>query len=239
MDRIMKQRPCLAIGISLQILTSLLIGLNHASAHQGDRIFPIFEITDDMLELIDLDDGSIDEWEALIEPSLTTLDFTRNIFDRSTLNSETVAYDPSDLDFRVWLGWNDTHSRLYVSGQFADDVHVRERRKGTEALDGLYLDVDGDHSGGEYRFFSGPRSGETMTQAQSYSAPFLFEPEFSIGLDYNPHGKPHEFYWAGELPYAHGGDGAAGEFPIVWTVEFFITPFDFLNEFQENSVISE
>ena len=53
-------------------------GSSHAFAHQGERIIPVFEITDDMLELIDLDDGSIDEWEALFEPSVRALDFIRS-----------------------------------------------------------------------------------------------------------------------------------------------------------------
>ena len=64
----MKASPCGAIGISLLTLGSLLIGSLNASAHQGDRIFPVFEITDDMLELIDVKDGRIEEWEELWEP---------------------------------------------------------------------------------------------------------------------------------------------------------------------------
>ena len=123
----MKVSPFGAIGISMLTLGSLLIGSIHASAHQGNRIYPIYEITDDMLEFIDLEDERIDEWEELFEPSITTLDFTRSIFDRNTSKRETVSYDPSDLDFQIWMGWNDTHNRLYVSGQFADDIHVRDR----------------------------------------------------------------------------------------------------------------
>ena len=66
------------------MVVSLIAGSTPALAHQGERIYPIFEITDDMLELIDLEDGRIDEWEELFEPSITILDFTRNIFDRNT-----------------------------------------------------------------------------------------------------------------------------------------------------------
>ena len=228
----------LLLGFFCIIQISLLLGSFHASAHRGDRVIPIYEITDDMLEFIDLDDGSIDEWDELFEPTLTTLDFTRQILDRNTLNRETVAYDPADLDFRIWLGWNDTHNRLYVSGQFADEVHVRER-KSFEELDCLYWHVDGDHSGGPYQFFSGERSQESLRHAQSYTAPFEYEPELSVGLRYNSFGEPYEFDWAGYPPYAQGGDGAAGEFPIVWVVEFFITPFDYLDDDPEGSVISE
>ncbi len=221
----------------------VLLGSFHALAHRGDRVIPIFEITDDMLEVIDLYDGSIDEWDELFEPTLTTLDFTRQILDRNTLNRETVAYDPADLDFRIWLGWNDTHNRLYVSGQFADDVHVRHRKSRHEEIDCLYAGIDGDHSGGQYRFFSGERLQEGLRHAQSYSSPYVYEPEFSVGMTNDPFGEPYEFDWAGDPPYAQGGDGAAGEFPVVWVIEFFVTPFvtpfDYLNDDPEGSVASE
>ncbi|MCY3762145.1 MAG: hypothetical protein OXH50_12920 [Gemmatimonadetes bacterium] len=37
-----------------------------AGAHTGDRVFPIPELIDEMLEEILLDDGSIDEWYDLV-----------------------------------------------------------------------------------------------------------------------------------------------------------------------------
>ena len=46
---------------------------------------------------------------------------------------------------------------------------------------------------------------------------------------YNTFGEPFEFAWAAELPYGFGRDGAEGENPVVWNVEFFITPFDLLD----------
>ena len=236
----MKVSPCGAIGISLLTLGSLLIGSLNAPAHQGDRIFPIYEITDDMLELIDVKDGRIGEWEELWEPSLTTLDFTREVFDRTGNRSEaeTVSNDPSDFDFRMWMGWNDTNNRLYVSAQVADDIHVRERT-GNHSLDYMYFHVDGDHSGGQYSYFTGDQYRDNLAHAQTYTAPFIFQPELSLGLSYNSFGEPYEFAWAGELPFAYGGDGADGENPVVWTVEFFITPFDVLDYDPENSMVSE
>ena len=192
-----------------------------------------------MLELIDLDDGRIDEWEELFEPSITTLDFTRKIFDRNTSKRETVSYDPSDLDFQIWLVWNDTHNRLYVSGRFADDIHVREPSSINQGPDVMFLYVDGDYSGGQYNFLTGDRYRDNFVSAQTYSAPFFAQPELSLGLNYNSFGEPFEFSWAGEFPYAYGGDGAEGENPIVWNVEFFITPFDLLDSDPENSTISQ
>lgn len=219
----------------------LVLGSVHSSAHQGERIFPVFEITDDMLELIEVKDGRIDEWEELWEPSLTTLDFNLEVWARdtgSTSEIETVSIDPSDFDFRMWMGWNDANNRLYVSAQVADDIHVRERT-GNHSLDYMYFHVDGDHTGGRYVGFTGEQYPDNFAHAQTYTAPFFFQPELSLGLSYNDFGEPYEFAWAGELPFASGGDGADGENPVVWTVEFFITPFDVLNYDPENSMVSE
>ncbi len=55
----------------------LLIGpALSAGAHVGGRVFPIPELTDEMLAEIQLD-GFVEEWSDLIgEPTLTLLDFT-------------------------------------------------------------------------------------------------------------------------------------------------------------------
>ncbi len=59
-----------------------------AIAHEGDRVVPILEITDDMLAQIDLRDGTTDEWPDLLgEPTLKTIDFEMDDF----------SYDPYQL----------------------------------------------------------------------------------------------------------------------------------------------
>ena len=69
-------------------------------AHIGDRVYPVVYLSDEMLEKIDLRDGLVDEWyEVVGEPSMTMLDF-------ASLDPEGSP-DPSDLDFRIWLGWHD------------------------------------------------------------------------------------------------------------------------------------
>ena len=201
----------------------------NAEAHQGDRIFPIYEITDDMLQLIDLKDGRIDEWEELFEPSLTTLDFT------ASSDRVIAPFDPSDIDFRIWLGWNGTHSRVYVAIQAADDSYM-VRVKFPQVEDYLSLNVDGDHSGGRYQFFSGPRYRDSFGHAQRYIAPSLWDLDRSVGLLHDPEGLE----WVNYPPYIDGGVGAVGENPVFWNVEFYVTPFDALiwND-QERSVVSE
>ena len=130
-------------------------------AHKGDRIIPIFEITNEQLELIDLEDGSIDEWEDFGEPSLTTLDFSRFSYP----DGEDFDHDLSDFDFRIWLGWNATHSRIYGSIQAADDSY--RGFDDASRVDGPLFYLDGDHSGGEYAYLE--EDHLNMQQAQAYA----------------------------------------------------------------------
>ena len=178
-------KPATAVGCAVMVL--LISGPYIAPAHQGERLILVFEITDDMLELINVKDGSIEEWEELFEPSLTALDFHASILDSETLDWERVSYDPSDLDFRMWLGWNATENRLYGSLQAADDYHA-VREKILQRQDAMYFGVDGDHSGGTYRFFSGERVWDSMGQSQEYAAPSLWDMDRSVGLLYDPEG---------------------------------------------------
>lgn len=84
------------LSTPVMILVSLPV-----QAHKGDRIIPIFEITDEQLELVDIEEGSIDEWEDFAEPSLTTFDFSRF----STL-VETIwpTISPTSFSESGWAG---------------------------------------------------------------------------------------------------------------------------------------
>ena len=82
-------------------------------AHLGDRVVPIHEIPEESFSEIDLHDGDIDDWLTVIgEPSLTGLDLTAD------LSGDGEEYDPSDLDFRIWLAW------YRGPDQFADGLLV-------------------------------------------------------------------------------------------------------------------
>ena len=47
-----------------------------AQAHWGDRVYPVYELTESMLRDIDVTDGLIDEWQEIGPPSATGLDFS-------------------------------------------------------------------------------------------------------------------------------------------------------------------
>ena len=94
----------------------LIAAGSSVQAHWGDRVYPIYELTESMLADIDVTDGLIDEWQEIGPPSATGLDFS--VFSLW----EEPEYDPSDLDFRLWLGWSASQSRIYVALACVDNV---------------------------------------------------------------------------------------------------------------------
>ena len=146
----------LCIDKPLRIAFVLLIGsVLSAGAHVGGRVFPIPELTDEMLAEVQLD-GFVDEWSGLIgEPAMTLLDFTPELG-----IAPPGSIDPSDIDFQVWLAWHDEPARLYVAFVAADDSYKNTHTWDVDWIgsfkdemannrnDAIILGVDGDHSGG-------------------------------------------------------------------------------------------
>ena len=194
-----------------------------AGAHSGGRVFPIAELTDEMLEQIQLDDGMVDEWFELIgEPAMTLLDF-------QTLTNY-MAPDPSNLDFRIWLAWHDDPDRLYVAFAASDDLYRNDHdydapdggRSSIEMHDSITLAFDGDHSGG--KGFRGGNStleeeiGRTQRYeaiARTVSGPLIDTPGGARGLS-----------WKVFPPYGDAGGGAFGEAPTISVIELYVTPHD-------------
>ena len=174
--------------------------------------------------------------ETVGEPVLTPLDFDLapdGSYDR---------FDPSNLDFRIWLGWS-REGRIHVAAQFADDVYFNEYGFGPSDL--LTLIVDGDHTGGLYLPFSLSRPPEEAEdplennmQAQAYQAvsraagdPMVDMVTTTLFVDER---------WMVEPPFARGGGGVFGENPAYWSVEFYVTCFDRLNHLSpEDSDVSQ
>ena len=141
----------------------LLIGLDYSAAHVGDRLYPIFYLTDEMMEGIRVDDGTVDEWYELVgEPNLSILDF------HETQNNS--QYDPSDMDFRIWLAWHDDPVRIYLAFVGSDDAYENNHDYDANfpqnliiAHDSIELIVDGDHSGGPgYKTNTDPTEEESL-----------------------------------------------------------------------------
>ena len=203
-----------------------------------DRVYPIPELTDEMRSRIDVKDVSVDDWaEVLGEPTLTPLDLRTP--------SWTSEYDPSSLDFRIWLAWHDGGNHLFVATELIDDVvneHVYDRN-GPFPHDISHGDltvwffVDGDRSGGSYVAEDHPYP---MQQAQWYDA---------FPGTYTNHSNDTNIIlsrvsdladWVHLPPYADGGGGMTDSNPVFGVVEFYVTPFDRLIwDDQEQSIVSD
>ncbi len=208
----------------LLIALATLLGLAPgAHAHAGDEIYPFLELLDEDLERIDLNDGSVDDWlEVIGEPSLTAVDF-------HWLNH---PYDPSELDFRIWLAWHQGSNTFWVAMERFDDLYFN-RYEGGGLGEMWFQDsniafmVDGDHTGGKYGESLGPdcerctpeRVLARNRQAQRWMA--IAEAPDGELLDYDGFSE-----WVVREPYALAGSGVIGHSPAITVVEFKVTPFD-------------
>ena len=206
--------------------------VHSAQAHLGDRIFPIYEISDEDLMEIDVRDGSIEDWEEIVgEPSVHGVESISLPWRGEDL---VPLYDPSEFDFRIWLGWNDRSNLLLFGIETVDDEYVNEYVD--EYPDGnifmmffrndvVSFLVDGDHSGGEYNRVDPAWTDEEKKlniyrTAQTYFA--IAEAPDGRYVGYLGAGED----WVNVQPYTDGGGRAMGESPTVSVIEFFVTPFD-------------
>ena len=213
---------------SLKGIPVLLLWLAvSAGAHGSDRVFPIPELTDEMLEEIRLDDGSVDEWFDLVgEPTMTLLDFQDP--------AGNPLPDPSELDFRIWLAWHDDPDRLYVAFVSSDDEYSNphDYDPGSRLLehDSIALAIDGDHRGGHGgvdNTITQEDWGDFHGQAQLYEA--VARTVTGIPTLNAPDVLRHTggFSWTVFPPYGEGGGGVAGENPTVSVIELYVTPYDY------------
>ncbi len=197
-----------------------------AGAHVGDRLYPVFELTDEMLAGIRID-GSIDEWiELLGEPAMTALDFRKT--------GEHAPPDPSTLDFWIWLAWHGEPARFYVAFVASDDVYENTHdydvalRSGDG--DSIELAIDGDHSGGRGAGQGGHSHEEWLElvgQTQGYYAAARTASGSTLTLDVGMLTYATEAgAWMAQPPYGEGGGSVAGETPVISVIELYVTPFD-------------
>ena len=202
----------------------VLVFAGLAEAHSGDRLYPFYELTDEMLEKIDIHDGLIDEWYEVGEPSMTLLDFK--------VLRDLRPLDPSNLDFRIWLAWHGEPDRIYAAFIIADDEYRNEHGYMEEwpknvmfNHDSVVFQLDADHSGGSEK---GRNIGETQRYsavARTASGPLL---DNEMRADHPGRrvsgGIPDS--WKVRPPYGDAGGMAAGENPTVSVIEMYVTPYD-------------
>ena len=167
-----------------------------AQTHWGDRVYPVYELTESML--------------------------FHNLF-------KEPGYDPSTLDFRLWLGWSASPSRIYAALACVDDAGVNRTNYDPEGqsvpLDGFNFWVDADHSGGGFFPTAAPDSEEYKLQADAQVQGYGIWPDVPPGEN-NILGMSSWADWPTEPPFGHGFGISHGENPSVWGVEFYLTPFD-------------
>ncbi len=220
--------------LAIPILISAVV----AHAHIGDQIYPFYELLDEDLDRIDLTDGSVEDWyEVIGEPSLTASDFLWQ-FGR---------YDLSDVDFRIWLAWNQGSGTLWIAMERFDDLYINNYDgAGLHAMhrwdSSLEFMVDGDHTGGVYGFLLGINCEECTDeevlwnnrQAQRWIA-IAEAPGGGDILDYDGASD-----WVIREPYAVAGGGVIGESPATTVTEFKVTPFDdLIYDDEEASEVSQ
>ena len=217
----------------------VLIMIGVAEAHSGNRLYPFYELTDKMLEKIDLHDGFIDEWYEIGEPNMTLLDFKTN--------RNFISPDPSNLDFRIWLAWHDRLNRIYAAFVVSDDEYKNDHdwsagEWSTKTLinsnDSIRLYLDADHSGGR-GFVDGvdlPKEEwhQIYGESQSYSAISQTVSGSTLADDLI-NSQP----WHTHPPYGDAGGSVSGENPVVWVVEMYVTPRDGWGDSVESTPFSE
>ena len=220
----------------MYILLFALLLVGPAYAHVGDRIYSIPEISDADLDRFDLHDTSLDDWRSiLVEPSLWATDFVADL-----TVGEGAPYDPADMDYQFWLGWNGSTDRLYVAMERTDDTFVNEYDGGNLGdlwrHDGHFeLFVDGDHSGGDIRGSGDLTEEERLLESNRTGQQYVASAHAPDGKHINcmgailpgPGSKIRSgSEWVFSLPYADGGGCAFGETPSVSIFEGYVTPFD-------------
>ena len=212
----------------------LFISTAIAAAHSDNRVFPFYQLTDEMLEKIDIHDGSVEEWHEIGEPSMTLLDF-------QTVDN-FIPPDPSNLDARIWLAWHDESNRIYAAFVIIDDTYhiTNDVTKPMYWSDSVTLSIDADHSGGSGRSqVVDHTDAELMNIAgrtQRYTA--IAEPESGPTLDNQvpesqTNGKGIPTSWKVYPPYGDAGGMAAGENPTLSVIEMYVTPYDSWGDWED------
>jgi hypothetical protein len=209
-------------------MLALILGLaSGATAHIGDSIFLFYEIPDADVADIDFNDGTVDDWRDVVgDPSVTAADFL------PLAVGDGAGYDPNDMDYQIWFGWNESTNTIWGAMERTDDVYVNEYEGGNTGdfwrWDScMELMIDGDHTGGAYADASNclDCDEEALNLFDNRQAQqFLTLSDTPDGQAIGYHGKAQT--WFILPPYADGGGSSAGTSPVISYNEFYVTPMD-------------
>ena len=142
-----------------------------------------------------------------------------------------AQYDPADLDYRIWLGWNGNLGTIWLGMERIDNTYINEYAGGNLGRlwrhDGIDFMLDGDHTGGDYYTLAADENWtdeERDLNINRTAQQYLAIGDTPDGRHVGYMGKGTE--WVNSLPYADGGGGSTGDGPTTTIIEFFVTPFD-------------
>lgn len=203
-----------------------LAAAGRAGAHIGDRIYLIPELTDAQTATVDLRDGSVADWRALLgEPALTAQDFYAH-----PGVGDGAPYDPADLDYSIWLGWNRTGGQVWCALERKDDVYIAPgpgvQPRDFWQYDSVEFMLDGDQSGGNY--YNGPEGYPWMPAEQELQMERTAQQYLVVAdaADDPKVGTIGSGTWATVPPFADAGGASSGSAPTTTISEFYVTPFD-------------
>ena len=174
-------------------------------------------VSADRIEL----DGQTVEWSELGPPLLTPVDFhipepRQGIFGNPNTFREHVPlyseYDPDNLDFRIWMGW-DQPGRIFVAAEFQDDFVRDDPTPLFVRSDGIALSVTPQDREGDRQYYA--------------VRPSWIKPMPYVGNDE---------VWSTLAPFSLGA--WSDTTPTSWAVEFFVTVFDVMAG-PDDSIITE
>lgn len=216
-----------------------------AAGHLGDRVYPIFELPSS--DLPDLHDGTLEDWEAVLVPSLDQPDFLSRI--RNGNEGGLEALEQHEIALEVYLAWHYASQRIFV-GVYRFDAYYRSRlppepppadfdHADTDCCgyyDHVEVFVDGDHGGEQSTAFSGTANQKAVidnVKSQAYQVVPEAEGDRRIRLyGYGP-------VWALDPPYSDAGGFRVGESPSLSGYEIAVTPWDALQADPAGSVRSK
>ena len=203
----------------------LILGLTSgANAHIGERVYLLFEMLDEDTGDLDFTDGTVEDWEDVVgEPNFLPTD----LYQDPTVG-DGAQYDPADLDYRIWSGWNATNGTIWFAMERIDNVYFGREYDGSSPwnYEAIECMLDGDHTGGDY---TGNANPDWTAEESKLNNNRTAQQYIAVADD--PSGR-HVFYlgagseWVNDVPYADGGGVSVGDGPTVSIIEFYCTPFD-------------